>query len=188
VLFAAALGALALLALPALGIGHDDGDHGPRPAGTIESFDRQTGLLVVDLAKGRKIAGLVVRRTRIRCARGHLRHSARRGAKAARRDRGDKPAPASERGPVGRSEARGDRPGHERDESAPGPVVAPGPVDGPADRGHRPPRCIDALVPGAVVKRAEMVLAYGDAFYKHIGVLPPQAVAPAPEPEDPEGL
>ena len=71
VLLAAALAVAAILALPTIGLSKDgDGNHGPRAAGTIESFNPETGELVVDLAKGDTISGLVVRRTKIRCGAG----------------------------------------------------------------------------------------------------------------------
>jgi hypothetical protein len=48
------------------------------------------------------------------------------------------------------------------------------------DSGDEPPvnpdrarHCFAHLVPGTIVLRAEMVLAYGDAFFKRIAVLPP---------------
>lgn len=165
---AAALGALAMLALPALGIG----DHGPRAAGTIESFDRESGLLVVDLAEGRKVAGLVVRRTKIRCARGHHR-AHRRAAASQRGEGGDRLAPRDRTAPETDRPVSADRPeGGDRDG---GDAVAPGSSDGPGKGADRAKHCIDALVPGAVVKRAEMVLAHGNAFYKKIGVLPAPA-------------
>lgn len=169
VLLAVGLGALALLALPALGIGK--GGDGPRAAGTVESFDRETGLLVVDLAKGRKIAGLVVRRTKIRCARHDRRHQrARRRAQAAQRDVApDRVAPAADR-------ERGEEPPRRDGEGAEVDAEAPELGEEPGTDKRRPKRCIDALVPGAVVKRAEMVLAHGNAFYKKIGVLPAPAV------------
>jgi hypothetical protein len=98
VLVAVALAALGLLALPALGTGNDpDSADAHRAAGKIESFDRQTGLLVVDLFKGRKIAGIVVRhRTEVRCPgrrrwhrlrRKHRRQDSTAAASATARDR-----------------------------------------------------------------------------------------------------
>lgn len=187
VLLAVALGALAMLALPALGIGkHGNGGHGA--AGTVESFDRDTGLLVVDLRKGRKVAGLVVRRTKIRCGREgrHHRRALRPGKLSRRGEGSDRLAPAPDRptdvvAPERDSEGReDDRPGDD--------AVAPGASDEPgkgADR-RRPRRCLKALVPGAVVVRAEMVLAHGNAFFKRIGLVPPQAADAEPEPEEPE--
>jgi hypothetical protein len=178
-LVAVALAALAMLALPAIGIGNDRGhDDAARAAGTIESFDRQTRLLVVDLTVGRKIAGLVVRRTQVRCVEDRPRHrrrqhrrSQRRGhevnatSSTSRRDNdvvADRPVEA----PVPDDDVRG------RDGSG----TEPDPDERPDPESDRPRHCFDNLVPGAIVLRAEMVLAYGDAYFKRIAVLPPAPV------------
>jgi hypothetical protein len=169
VLLTAALGAVALLALPGIALTHDKAD---RPAaGTIESFDTETGELVVDLAKGDTISGLVVRRTHIRCGdkgRHHGHHLKRR--------RGGKSASASRRGPddaahgVRDSVPGEDRPGDDG--------TAPGRSENPGQGAERSDRCnVEDLVPGAIVKRAEIVLTHGNAFYKKIGVIAP--VTPA---------
>jgi len=177
-LLAAALAALAL-ALPTIGLSKQGGDRGARAAGTVQSFDTETGELIVDLAKGETISGLVVRRTKIRCGEGrrhHLRgrrHRRRHVASASRggvsdisgdRRTGDEP-----------SDVRGDRgiePGDDHGEQ--------GGESGEDAHGHRPgDRCnTDDLVPGAIVMRAEIVLAHGNAFYARIGLLPPQLATP----------
>jgi len=97
-MLAAALLAVAILALPAIGKGGGNGDSGgPRAAGTIESFDSESGELVVALSKGGTISAQVVRRTRIRCGRDHRGERGeskgatkrnRRGAKGNRGRRG----------------------------------------------------------------------------------------------------
>jgi hypothetical protein len=70
-MFAALLtSAVALLALAGPVAGHGDGDHSgfddDDPAGQIASFDSETGVLVIDLAEGGSISGLVTRRTWIK--------------------------------------------------------------------------------------------------------------------------
>jgi hypothetical protein len=80
VLFAAALGALALLALPGLATGKDHGEHRHHhgrhhheagDAGTIASFDPATGQLTIDLFGNDTVDGLVTSRTRIKCEDEH---------------------------------------------------------------------------------------------------------------------
>lgn len=174
VLLAVALGAAALLALP--GIGATKG-HGPKAAGKIESFDRETGELTVDLFKGGTITGLVVRRTHIRCGnRPRHRHRRLRRARglhrlssASARRRGDAIVDLRPGRPdsAPADEPREKPPG--RDGTAPGASEDPGKG---ADRRRR--RCIDYLVEGAIVKRADMVLAHGNAFYRTIGVVKPK--------------
>jgi hypothetical protein len=185
VLLAVCLGALALLALPTLGIGKHD-DRGHRAAGKVESFDRETGLLVVDLAKGRKIAGLVVRRTRIRCGPAGRRHRrARHRGTLSRRDVGsDRPAPGPDR-PTDVVAPERDGEGREVDQPE-SEALSPGESDDPGNGAERrrPRRCIKALVPGAVVIRAEMVLAHGEAFFSRIGMLLPWATDQEPETEE----
>lgn len=84
---AIALLAVAIMALPAIGKdGSGSGLNGPRPAGTIESFE--DGELVVALAKGGTISAKVLRRTKIRC--GHHRDGGDR--RRARRGGNDDPA------------------------------------------------------------------------------------------------
>jgi hypothetical protein len=182
-LVAVALAALALLALPAIGTGNDaDTTDAHRAAGKIESFDRQTGLLVVNLFKGRKIAGIVVRhRTQVRCPdrrrwhrlrRKHRQRDASATDSATPRDRvvdADRPTDARTTDDDVRT-ADDDAESREAPESGGDAAEDPAPVP---DRSRH---CLRHLVPGAIVLRAEMVLAYGDAFFKRIAVLPPPAV------------
>lgn len=187
VLLAVALGALALLALPAIGLSHNsDGDHSPPAAGTIASFNPETGELVVDLADGETISALVVRRTQIRCGegphhfRGH-RHAAtasHRGESGPSDDRG---TPGDEvgddhgdRGLESGDDRHGDQPDDDRG------VHGDEPGEDNHDHGHHGERCNTGdLVEGAVVMRAEIVLTHGKALFKKIGLLPPQFAATA---------
>lgn len=173
VLLAVALGAAALLALPGIGVTKG---HGPKAAGKIEAFDRETGELTVDLFKGGSITGLVVRRTHIRCGKVR-RHRLRR---AQLRRRRLSRASAREDAVADQRPDRSNRPTHRptddfgdqppgRDGTEPGASEDPG--EG-AERRRRH-RCIHYLVEGAIVKRADMVLAHGKAFYRTIGVVKP---------------
>jgi hypothetical protein len=179
-LLAVSLAALAL-ALPTIGLS-EEGGQGPRAAGTIKSFDPETGELVVDLAKGGTISGLVVRRTRIRCGKGRRHH--RRGRRHRRRQgasvslRGVREIGDDRRAGDAPSDVRGDRgiePGDDRGGQGGEPS---GDAHGHG-HGHHGDRCNTGdLVPGAVVMRAEMVLTHGNAFFKEIGLLPPQLTTP----------
>lgn len=209
VLLAVALGAVAMLALPAIGVGKRGHDgHGPRPAGTISSFDPETHMLTVDLAKGGEISALVVRRTHIRCGedgRRHRRRGHRRGrggddASASRRADADegRSAPSESDGGDAVGDGRGVRGQDEPGDDRGGRGLEPG-EDNHAQGEHHRGRGHDHgrhgcnagdLVEGATVIRAEIVLTHGKAIFKKIGLLPPQAVAPEPEPEpeEPETL
>ena len=92
-LLAVALGALALFAIPAVGSAHNGHHHGNSgPAGTVKSFDAATGLLTIDLTEGPDVSGLVVDRTRVRCANeredNRGRHDRRHGGHATTSDSG----------------------------------------------------------------------------------------------------
>ncbi len=184
--------ALAILALPGLATGHGrHHDHGP--AGTVESFDPETGVLSVALAKGGTVSGLVVRRTRIRCGEGrrhlrghrHLRRH-KRGHRAGISSRGreDGREVENEQEDVGddhggrRGEPGEDAPGHDG--------TAPGRSEGPGQGAEHSARCnAGDLVPGTPVKVAELVLIDGSAYYKLVGLIV-QAPADEGEPQ-PEG-
>lgn len=62
------LAALAMLMLAGTVGAHKDGKghHGEDPAGTIASFDTASGMLVIDLAEGGSVSGLVTSRTWIK--------------------------------------------------------------------------------------------------------------------------
>ncbi len=154
------LGVLALLALPGIAAGHNGSHDPPKDAGTIQSFDSDTGLLAIDLTGGGTISGLVTDRTHIKCDhergrhhgrhhhRHHLRHLARHGVQ----------------GGSGQ-----DAPGHDG--------TPPGASEDPGQGAEHSDRCTtDDLVVGAPVKKAELVLIDGGAFYKMVAVA--QAVTP----------
>ncbi|HEX6229530.1 MAG TPA: hypothetical protein VFZ41_08750 [Solirubrobacterales bacterium] len=177
-LMAVVLGALAILALPGIGIGKDaENDYASRAAGKVESFDRRSGLLVVDLFKGRKIAGYVIRhRTKVRCHDDRRRHRFRLHRRR---------AGATASGTTSLRDRKGDTVAatdvRDSGEDARGPE-APETEPEEGDEGTWPPvghsrHCLRHLVPGAIVLRAEMVLAYGDAFFRRIAIMPPPAVA-----------
>jgi hypothetical protein len=181
---------LALVALPGLASGHR-GHSDPAPAGTIQSFDEETGVLTIDLTDGGSVSGLVTRRTHIRCDNG--RHRGRHGLRHHRRGHG---ASASRRGG---SEAEdnhqqgGEEPGDDRGgqglepgDDRGGRGLKPGEDhhaggNGSPGHGDHHGRCTTAaLTEGATVKIAELVLVDGKAIYKAV-------VLPQPAPAEEEG-
>ncbi|MEZ5077818.1 MAG: hypothetical protein R2725_10270 [Solirubrobacterales bacterium] len=145
-LLAVALGALALLALPAIATakhGSDGGgerSNGRENAGTVASYDTETGELEIALTAGGTAAALVTDETRIRCVgakRGGHRHHSHRGR--GRGHQGEDSVTESRRG--GRKARQ---------------------------RRHRGHRCGDAaLTEGAVIRKARIDEGEeGDAFTK----------------------
>jgi hypothetical protein len=181
----AAVAALALLALPGLASGHDHHHGQAADAGTIESFDTETGVLTIALTNGGTVSGLVTPRTHIRCGWDHGRR--RHGGEDSRRHRrgsarlsrrGDSDAEHQGRGePEDEDHGRGDEPG----EDPPGhDGTPPGRSEDPGQGAEHSGRCTaDDLVVGGTVKVAELVLIDGSAFYKLVA-LPPRP----PEDED----
>jgi hypothetical protein len=170
---------LALVALPGLASGHRNHGDDPAPAGTISSFDQETGLLTIDLSDGGSVSGLVTRRTHIRCDNG--RHRGRHGLR--RHKRGHR-ASASRRG--GEEEAGDDHRGRDPEAADQDQSGEPEPGDdhGVHAQGENHSRhCgVGDLTEGATVKIAVLVLVDGKAIFKVVG-LPKQA--PEGEPEAP---
>ncbi len=86
--FVLAIAAMLALAGPASAHHHGDSGSG-EPAGTISSFDADTGVLTIDLADGGQVSGLVTDETRIEtggsCRRGDAGDDERRGRKVGAR-------------------------------------------------------------------------------------------------------
>jgi hypothetical protein len=180
-LLAIGLGALALFAIPAIGSAHNGHHHGTSdPAGTVKSFDSETGVLTVALDDGGDISAIVNRRTKIRCdedREGHRgRHGRRHGLRARASDSGpgrdgsgdsgDERSGSSHSGDD--DNGRADEPGEDNHEHG-----ANEPGEDHHDHGvGRNERCVSALVEGAVVARAEIDLEDGSAFFEKVVVMP----------------
>lgn len=144
------------------GDGVSDGDEG---AGTIVSFDAETGRLVIDLFADDEIAGFVTDQTRIKCER-----SGDDGATVSRSEGEDEPG--DDHGD--HAEEPGDD--HSDDESgdSSGPSENSGP--GSEDSGHHgedgdceDSNCgTDALQVGAVVEEAELDVRNGKATFEEV--------------------
>ena len=184
-ILAAAAAVLAMLALPGLAVSHDHDRDFAGDAGAIQSFDPASGVLVVDLADGGSVSGLVTTRTRIRCGEDHGRHHHRgrghgddlrrgRGATASRHGSDDD---SGNSGPGSEGSGRDDEPG----EDTPGhDGTPPGSSEDPGRGAEHSARCTgDDLVAGATVRVAELVLIDGKAIYAFIGLEPAAQEAPA---------
>jgi hypothetical protein len=169
---AAAAAALAILALPGLASGHERHHELAGDAGTIQSFDPETGTLTIALTEGGSVAGLVTSRTHVRCGEdnGH-RHGehgdgrrGRRGATASHDGSGDR----GNSGPGSENSGHGEEPG----EDNPGHGEEPG-EDNPGQGAEHAHRCTSQdLVAGATVRVAELVLTGGKALYTFVGLEP----------------
>ena len=193
---AAVAAVLALVALPGLASAHH-GHDGLADAGTIESFDQETGMLTIALTEGGAVSGLVTPRTHIRCDNG--RHRGRHGLRHRRRHRlRHRRATAShDRGRGGESESQGEEnhrhgegmePGEDNHEAGDPPGhdgTAPGRSEGPGQGAEHSDRCTtDDLTEGATVKFAVLTLVDGKAIYKVVGL--PKPVAEGEEEGEPE--
>ncbi|HET7053697.1 MAG TPA: hypothetical protein VFI09_07265 [Solirubrobacterales bacterium] len=160
----AAAAALALVALPGIASaqhGHDS----LADAGTIQSFDPDSGVLTIDVTEGGSVSGLVTTRTHIHCDNGRhegrhgLRHHLRHGATAS--DRG--PGRGGDDGEGEDNHADGDDPpGHDG--------TAAGEDPGHGDE-HGESCGADDLAAGKTVKFADLVLVDGKAIWSTV-VLP----------------
>jgi len=134
----------------------DDSDNdgvmdGDENAGTIQSFDAETGRLTIALFGGETQSGLVTSETEIKCE--HSEESTT--AASASHENGDDSSPASG------EEEPGDDNG---DNSGPG-----SPNSGPGNQNDDEGNCTTAdLVPGAVVDEADLKLANGTATFEEV--------------------
>lgn len=186
---AAAAAVLAILALPVLASGHDHHHARAGDAGTIQSFDPETGTLVVALTEGGSVSGLVTSRTHIRCGEDNGHHHGqhgdsrrgRRGTTASHDGSGDR----GNSGPGSENSGRGEEPGEdtpgrgdEPGEDNPGRGDEPGEDPGHGDE-HADRCTTEDLVAGATVRVADLVLTGGKALYTFVGLEPAPKEVPA---------
>lgn len=153
----------------------DDGVmDGHEQAGTIASFDAETGRLVIDLFGTDTVAGFVTDRTEIKCEDEHsTASSSSEGSGSGEAEPGDDHGDDGEE--VGDdSGGHGEEPGDDNsggdqgdDNSGPGSESSGPGHDGDDDHGDR--ICTTAeLVPGAVVEEAELKVEDGQATFEEV--------------------
>lgn len=146
----------------------DDGVmDGSEQAGTIASFDAETGRLVIDLFGTDTIAGFVTDETEIKCEDEHS------GATTSSEGSDDGEAePGDDSGGDGEEvgDDHGEEPGDDHegdDDSGPGSDSSGSGHEGDDDQGDR--LCTTAeLVPGAVVEEAELKVSNGQATFHEV--------------------
>jgi hypothetical protein len=148
----------------------DDGVmDGDENAGTIASFDAETGRLTIALFGGDTISGLVTGATRIECGDGCRGHESGddEGAAASHSDE-DSSGPG---GPEdGDDPGSGPPPPPPGDQPEQGDDGDSGPHSGPGGGEHDASCTTDALVAGAVVEEAELRLRDGVATFTEVEV------------------
>lgn len=132
---------------------HHDG-----AAGTIASFDADTGRLTIALLDGETVSGLVTRRTRIKCEDEHspdvtrLRHG--------------EEEPGDDRGGHG-NEPNDDNGDHDDGDNS-GPGSSGSGPGGHDDNGIGANCTASDLIPGAVVEEAELEIEHGAATFEEV--------------------
>ena len=181
---AAVAAVLALVALPGLASAHHDHE-GLADAGTIESFDQETGVLTIALTEGGSVSGLVTPRTHIHCDNG--RHMGRHGLRHRLRHRHASASDARGQGAEShRHDGEAGEDSHEAGESPPGhDGTAPGRSEGPGHGAEHSGRCTtEGLTEGATVKFADLVLVGGRAIFRMVAL--PAVQLPAVQSEGEE--
>jgi hypothetical protein len=145
---------------------------GEENAGTIASFDSETGKLVLTLFGGETVSGLVTEGTEIKCEDHSSASASSHGSEAGDDNGGEgEVEPGDDNG--GENEAGDDNGGQEEpgddngvDNSGPGSQNSgPGNANDDGDAGN----CTIAdLVPGAVVQQAELKVANGQATFEEV--------------------
>jgi hypothetical protein len=142
----------------------DDGTmDGSEQAGTIASFDAETGRLVIDLFGNDTVSGFVTDETEIKCEGGSsTASSSSEGSGSGEEEPGDD---HGEDGEEAGDDNGGDIQG--ADNSGPGSDNSGPGHDGDDDHGDR--ICTTAeLVPGAVVEEAELRVENGQATFEEV--------------------
>lgn len=143
---------------------NDDGVmDGEDNAGTITSFDTQTGRLVIDLFGGETISGLVIEGTEIECEHGSGASASSDGSELGDDNGGEgEVEPGDDHGGQGEEEPGDDNSGPGSQNSGPGNAADD---DNEGEAGN----CTAAdLVPGAVVQEAELKVANGQATFEEV--------------------
>ncbi len=150
--------------------GHHRQHHSGGTAGTIASFDTDTGRLTISLLDGDTVSGLVTDRTRIKCedehspditaSRTHLRHG--------------EEEPGDDRGGEGEEEPgddhgdRGEEVGDDHGGDSSGPGSSGSGPSGHDDNGTGANCTTSDLIVGATVTKAELEIEHGSATFDEV--------------------
>jgi hypothetical protein len=148
----------------------DDGTvDGQEQAGTIASFDQETGRLVIDLFGNDTVAGLVTDQTEIKCDDDGGATVSSEGSGSGETGPGDDNGGENEVGDDHGDEVGDDNGGEQRDDNS-GPSDNSGPGhEGDENDDHGDRLCTTAeLVPGAVVEEAELEIENGQAIFDEV--------------------
>jgi hypothetical protein len=146
---------------------------GEENAGTIASFDQETGKLTINLFGGETVTGFVTEDTRIECGHGCKHHAEDGDDQASASDDGNSgpgdghsgPGDGSEPPSAGQGGQENDDPAGD-DNGMPGANQGPGNEDEQGDNGAS---CTTAaLVVGATVEEAELEVSNGKATFEKI--------------------
>jgi hypothetical protein len=140
--------------------GHHRHHHGGGTAGTIASFDPDTGRLTISLSSGDSVSGLVTNRTRIKCEDEHSPditqlHSDEEESGDDHGDHGNEP-----------NDDNGDH--DDGDNSGPGSSHSDSGPSGHDDNGTGANCTTSDLIPGAVVEKADLELEHGRATFDEV--------------------
>jgi hypothetical protein len=134
---------------------------GEENAGTIASFDQETGMLTINLFGGDTVTGFVTEDTRIECGN----HAGDDDEQASASEDGHSGPGDGNSGPDDESEPPGAGQGDDENET-PGANQGPGDEDEQGDNGAS---CTNAaLVVGATVEEAELEVSNGKATFEKI--------------------
>jgi hypothetical protein len=148
---------------------NDDGVmDGEENAGTVASFDAETGRLVINLFGGDTVSGLVTEGTEIECEDHSSASLSSEGSSGDDNSGQGEIEPGDDKGDEGEVEPGDDKGGDDNgvDNSGPGSQNSgPGRGDDEDDAGN----CTSAeLVTGAVVQEAELRIANGQAVFEEV--------------------
>jgi hypothetical protein len=152
----------------------DDGVmDGDENAGTIASFDQESGRLTINLFGGNTVSGLVTDRTRIKCEDEHspdVTARARHGEEEPGDDHGEGVESGDDNGGQGEEpgDDNGGNSGPGSDNSGPGSSHSGRGPSGHDDNGTGANCTTSNLIVGATVEEAELELEHGTATFEEV--------------------